>query len=205
MKLKEKQQLLQRVLLSEAPQRIVEILKSSPVEGLCIDTPVDFSVLEKVPCAMLPRWWAFLHLAKGDAAAVCRELKFSDIFQKKLKQAEFLFALPISESERAFRQKIARMKQDEILVYGELLETFILLDADWMKEKVWFSRLQKQGILEQDFLRVTVPTLRAEGIPAEKTAKIMKELHFAVIKEPSLNRPERLMQMAKLLYCGGLL
>ena len=202
------------------PARLAPLVKSGALAPFGLPAPkgeaanAALSRLDSLPDDGLLRWWALGRICGADMGAVCQLLGFSGKALAEWDRLGRAFAAVCADGEglhaaapvvEVVRQLIpgggvhVQLVDLGLNLLPELAGSaaFCLLDDRW--QRVWplWEEQQRCGYAyNRQMLAVRPATLMEWGIRGKKLGRVMDGLVEMVIRDPSLNRLETLLQLA---------
>lgn len=181
------------------PARLAPLVKSGALAPFGLPAPkgeaanAALSRLDSLPDDGLLRWWALGRICGADMGAVCQLLGFSGKALAEWDRLGRAFAAVCADGE-GLRRLLSRGLPAEP---QQVFAAFCLLDDRW--QRVWplWEEQQRCGYAyNRQMLAVRPATLMEWGIRGKKLGRVMDGLVEMVIRDPSLNRLETLLQLA---------
>ena len=186
---------VQKALLSPAPSALSPLVSAGALLPFGIPASAGLPLLDKVPAAMLLRWWALLCMTGASARFVCSSLQFSADFEKDLEALFTLYGAGPSQNIKQLKQKL---RHGAPLPYGEIAAAFFALDSAFLREGALFEELAESGeAYNVKMLALGGGDLACRGFRGKEISQTLELLLDAVIEAPSLNRHGALLGLAQ--------
>lgn len=187
---------VQAVLLSGRPQTLAPLYANGALAGAGLVPPAPcLHLLEKVPCGLLPRWWALLTLSRADKAAVCGAFGYAESLARDLEAMDELYRAGAPLDIKSLKKELRDMPP---LDYGQVFGAFGALAPGWKPVQALWMQLRESGeAYTAAQLALPLSTLLSAGVPLKKAELVREKLLDAVIDCPRLNKYRTLLGLAE--------